>query len=170
MRRLHRSRSFRARAVLVSAWGGVCALILAAPLLALHSRPRAAAIVYTLFSPICHQRPERSFLLSGFPLAVCHRCCGMYLGLFLGSMLGGLAPDSPRARRACMLAAVLPIALDLLASLAGLWTSTCVSRFSTGLLFGALVSPLLAHGFAEFIAEAPWRRLTLQPRTQRRPL
>ena len=59
------------------------ALIVAAPLLADYgvsgSRP-----IYSFFSFLCHQMPDRSFWLGGHQLAVCSRCFGVYFGLFAG--------------------------------------------------------------------------------------
>jgi uncharacterized membrane protein len=157
-----RTNSRSARALLASAWGVVCALMLAAPALALRSFPRAASILYLVFSPICHQNPQRSFMLAGHSLAVCHRCTGMYLGLFLGSLIGEHAgTGSARTRRIRVLAATLPLLLDVLAPAAGLWPGAPLTRFSTGLLFGFLISGLLVRGVAEFLQEAPWRRFTM---------
>src|SRR6056297_1218175 len=38
------------------------------------------------FQHLCHQLPGRSFEVGGVPLAVCHRCVGIYAGL-LGGVL-----------------------------------------------------------------------------------
>lgn len=35
---------------------------------------------------VCHQIPERSFLLAERPLPLCARCSGMYLGIWVGMM------------------------------------------------------------------------------------
>ncbi|MGZ7065839.1 MAG: DUF2085 domain-containing protein, partial [Candidatus Aminicenantales bacterium] len=46
----------------------------------------AASFLYAVFAPVCHQIPSRCFHFRGFPLAVCGRCLGIYVGFF-----GGLA-------------------------------------------------------------------------------
>jgi uncharacterized membrane protein len=141
----------------------ICGLIIAAPVLASHSFHRAAAIIYFFFCPICHQIPERSFMLFGNSLAVCHRCAGMYLGMLLGSFLANYSiHPSVNSRRFLVLGAITPILFDVLAPCAGLWTNTAFTRFITGLLFGTLISSLLVRGVSEIVQEAPWRRLTLQ--------
>lgn len=163
MRISHFSSSCLARTVLATAWGVMCALVLAAPLLELHSCRTAGSILYLFFSCICHQIPERSFLISGYALAVCHRCSGIYIGMFLGSFLGyRTIQSSMKARRLLVLAAIIPILLDALAGIAGFWTGTAMIRFSTGLLFGTLISPLFVCAFTEFLNEAPWRKLPMQ--------
>jgi uncharacterized membrane protein len=155
-----RSSLNSARATLALTFGIICCLTLAAPVLLAHSCRTAASVLYLSFSCICHQIPERSFIISGHPLAVCHRCFGIYIGLFLGSFIENrFIQEFPRARRVWVLAAAIPLLLDVFLSCIGLRTNTCLTRFLTGLLFGNLISPLLVRGVAEFLSEAPWRRL-----------
>ena len=151
--------SFPARIMLAGIWGVICAAILAAPILVSHACPRAASVLYFCFSCICHQIPERSFMILGYPLAVCHRCFGIYIGLFLGSLIENrFVHKSPQARRFWVMASGVPLMLDVFLPCAGLWSNTNLSRFLTGLLFGSLISPILACGVAEFLNETSQRR------------
>lgn len=146
------SVSTSARLLLAGVWGSLCALIVAAPLAAAHFRHYAAAALYLFFAPVCHQIPERSFSLYGFPLAVCHRCAGIYLGLFLGSFFEYHSlHSSPRIRKVWILAASMPLLLGVLLSSTGLWTGSALSRFSTGLLFGIMLSSILVRAVAELL-------------------
>ncbi len=150
----HRWGSHSTRIILASGWGVLCLLIAAAPILAAHSCPRVAAVVYLFFSVLCHQIPERSFFLLGNPLAVCHRCFGVYLGMFIGCFIENRAMHrSAKARRYWVLAAIALVGFDLVAPISGLWTNTLLTRFSTGLLFGIVVSSLLVRGFDEFLQD-----------------
>jgi len=155
MEALARCNRISAHGVSAAAWGLLCSLIVAAPLLSNGSSHTAGAVLYLLFSPICHQMPERSFFVAAFPLAVCQRCTGIYLGLFLGSL-----PRNPLLRRIkCRpgrwtLAASCPLAADALATAAGLWTGSSATRLLTGLLFGIIASSLLILGLDEFIRES----------------
>src|SRR5690606_33822273 len=92
------------------------------------------------FAWVCHQQPERSFAVDGVPLALCHRCTGIFAGFVVGL---GLMPVLRRplrrlARHARLLlvAALVPLTLDWGLGVAGLWASTPPSRMLTGLLFG----------------------------------
>ena len=162
MNRKTRSNLVLARSVAAGVWGALCALILAPPVLASNGCPAAAAIIYFFFSPICHQMPDRSFALLGIPLAVCHRCCGIYLGLFLGALTKNpWMHRSPATRRGWVLAATIPLALDALLPYTGLWANTGLSRFITGLWFGIPTASLLVRGIEEFLNEAPWQRFAL---------
>ena len=106
-------------------------LVVAAPWLA-HRGSFIAALLYTLFDPVCHQIPERSFHLWHEPFAVCHRCTGLYLGFSLGIALWPAFPAPAGrllARPRVILLFAIPLAIDAL-----LITNTASSRFLTGLV------------------------------------
>jgi uncharacterized membrane protein len=151
-----------ARLLMICLCGAVCLAIVAAPVLASRAHALPAALLYLAFSPICHQLPDRSFFLCGYPWAVCHRCAGVYWGLFCAtfipfSVLRSLC--SLRIRRIWALGASTPLALDLALPVLGLWQSSAASRFATGLLFGSMLASLSLPGLAELRVEA-LRRLT----------
>ena len=83
----------------------------------------------------------------------------MFLGTFFGNRT---IRNCMKARRFFVLGAIVPISLDALASFAGFWTGFALIRFSTGLLFGTLISPLFVCAFTEFLNEAPWRKFVVQ--------
>jgi uncharacterized membrane protein len=100
-----------------------------------------------LFDPFCHQLPDRSFALAGVPFALCHRCFGVVAGLAAGAVAAPalarlLDPAGGRGLPALAVAAV-PMALDWLLDVAGVWTNTPVSRFATGVVFGLAAGALL---------------------------
>lgn len=144
------------RILLASFWAGLTAAACAAPWMLSAGHPRAAAWLYSVFSPVCHQDASRSFVLFGHPCAVCHRCAGIYLGLFLISWLPfecSILLDLPRHRRLWVCVATAPLVLDVFAPLTGLWANTPASRFITGLFFGMMLSSLLVPAMGDFIRE-----------------
>jgi len=148
------------RLILPLSWALICAATIAAPLLATSPRPLAGGLLYLFFSGICHQIPERSFFLNGHPLAVCHRCSGIYFGLFLGSLISGKAfprfLSIPR-RRWWVLAGAVPLVVDALGPMLGFWTNSPLSRAATGALFGIMVSSLLHSAVEELSgSRRPW--------------
>ncbi|MDQ7039799.1 MAG: DUF2085 domain-containing protein [Rhodothermus sp.] len=100
------------------------------------------------FAPVCHQLPDRSFWIDGVQLAVCHRCYGIYAGLFLGTLLLPFISTHAswlyRRARWLLIAGLLPPALDWGLQLVHLWQNTLLSRVLTGLWFGLVVGLLLA--------------------------
>ncbi|MBC7348531.1 MAG: DUF2085 domain-containing protein [Candidatus Aminicenantes bacterium] len=124
------------------------ALILAGIFLAPYlreSRPAWSVFLYHLFSSVCHQRPERSFFLQGQPLAVCSRCLGFYSGFFLGLLSYPWLPSALvrrlENRAIIILVAAVPLVVDALGGLLGLWWSPPELRLVTGLLW-ALFLPV----------------------------
>lgn len=162
---MHRARlsiTGSARAVAAAGWLAACLCAVAAPVLASHACVTAASLLYVCFSRICHQIPERSFHLFGYSLAVCHRCFGIYAGLFIGCFVDfAVMRRSLRIRRMWILGATAPLILDALGPVTGCWDNSAFSRLSTGLLFGTLISSLVVRGLDECVREAPWRRFTV---------
>lgn len=124
--------------LLIGIW---CLLIFLTPLLA-RFYPVAGISLYMLFSPICHQIPQRTFFLLGLQLPVCARCTGIYLGGFAGSFF--VRPQAPSPW--ILIVALLPMGID---GITQLWyrESTNWIRFVTGFIAGTAVILYLYPGF-----------------------
>ncbi len=139
--------------------GMICLLIVAAPLLSAKC-PAFAAGIYLLFAPVCHQGSARSFFIAGHVLAVCQRCTGIYLGLFIGTLIPmdtSSLIGSARRRRILVIGSTLPLLTDVALSYLGVWTNNAASRFVTGFLFGSMLALLLVTGISELLEPALWR-------------
>jgi len=110
--------------------------------------------IYSLFSPICHQNPARSFFIFGYPLAVCSRCLGIYIG-FLGGVIiyplfrGFSSLSLPRTKY--FLALSLPIGVDTLGNFFRLWSTSNWPRFVLGFVWGIILPFYFITGLAELI-------------------
>jgi uncharacterized membrane protein len=49
--------------------------------------PLIGELVFRIYTPLCHQRPERSFFVCGHQVAFCHRCTAMYGGMVVLGVL-----------------------------------------------------------------------------------
>ena len=163
-------------------------LPLLAPVLAHSGEQGLARAIHVAFTPFCHQLPERSFFLFGpqasytadelsrvgadalsrrftgteelgYKVAVCQRCLAIYaawlgFGLLFGLVRAHLRPIHPRS----FLLLLIPIAVDGIGQLFGLWASIWQSRLVTGTMFAlALVwfaYPYLEQGMAEMHQDA----------------
>jgi uncharacterized membrane protein len=147
----------RVRIFLVAFWGILCAAIPAAPLLQARGHDAAASWLNGIFSAVCHQDSARSFAVLGNACAVCHRCSGIYLGLFLASLLPWeFRPvrSSLPARRLWVAAATAPMLLDVLLSWTGWWAGSALTRMATGALFGAMLASFLGPALGEIWTQA----------------
>ena len=127
--------------------------IAAAPLLHQGGCGREAVFARWFFSPICHQDVARSFALFDWPLSVCQRCSAIYSAFTLTVLA---FPWLRRLRFFHTLALprlaifILPMLLDYMLDVAGVWNNSPVSRAVSGSIAGA--------GLACFVVPA-WMEL-----------
>lgn len=57
------------------------------PLLKANGHPFLGELIFRIYTPLCHQRPERSFFVCGHQVAFCHRCTSFYGGIFVAGLL-----------------------------------------------------------------------------------
>jgi len=111
------------------------------------------AVLMVAFDPVCHQMPDRSFLVHGEQFAVCHRCYGTFAGMLLGSVLLPLARacDAVLYRRAgivILIALGIP-GVDWLGGITGIWSNTALSRLLTGIVFGLAAGYYFARALSQ---------------------
>jgi len=105
------------------------------------------------FAPLCHQLPERSFVLFGGPLAVCARCTGLLLGGVLGlACAAWLVVGRERAvPRSWLAALVLPTAADGALAVLGASPLAELPRFLLAVPAGVAAGVLLAIGIYDLV-------------------
>jgi uncharacterized membrane protein len=112
------------------------ALLLLAP-----TFPREAALLYESASRICHQKPERSFHLSGVQLPVCARCFGLYASGAagaIGAWLLGRSYGTPNPGEARLLfAAAIPTVATVGVEWIGLAQPSNLGRMMASVPLGA---------------------------------
>lgn len=132
-------------------------LIVVAPLAAASGHNEIAGAIYHAFSPLCHQRPDRSYFLDGHPLGVCSRCTGIYFGFALTllayPLVRSLRTTTAPARKWLFLAA-LPLAIDFSLTFFGIWDNTHTSRLLTGLLLGSVAVFYIMPGIVDLSLRA----------------
>jgi uncharacterized membrane protein len=94
-------------------------------------------VYYLLFSFICHQKAERSYFIWGYQMPVCVRCTGIYLGVFLGTLIYPIfkkinSTDVPEFKYYWIL--FTPLLVDGVAQLLHLYPSPHYVRLATGIL------------------------------------
>lgn len=107
----------------------------------LPSGKAVADALYQFFSLICHQLDARSFHIGSQKLAVCIRCSSIYFAFFLSLLLYPFLKlfrhDYPP--RLVLLLAALPMAADVVLNVAGVLSSSAISRVITGVLLGGVL-------------------------------
>ena len=139
--------------VSVSAW---IALIVLAPYLK-STGSSWSSLVYAVFGPTCHQIDSRCLHIFGFPMAVCARCLGIYLGFLVGTCLfPWLGPVPPRLPRPLTFVIfTLPIALDTSGNILGLWHTSSPLRLAIGISWGLILPYYVVPGLVELLGRFP---------------
>ena len=127
-----------ARFLALALTAGACLWVAALAAAANHPEGVWSAIVYGLASTVCHQRPERSFVLNGGQFPVCARCAGLYVSgawAALAAWFG--ARRAPRHTRRLLLLAAVPTAVTIPVEWLGLSPLSNVIRAGAALPLGA---------------------------------
>jgi uncharacterized membrane protein len=139
----------------------ILAAIIAAPLLQSSGHPLFATNIYSAFSFVCHQIPERSFHLFGNKFAVCSRCTGIYAGIGLAVLAYPLTrslKQTATPRLVWLFLAAAPLAVDWSLGYFSIWQNNHASRFGTGFLLGAACVFYILPGLIELSSKVIFRR------------
>ena len=136
----------------------VVALLVAAPLAQGNGLQWLSFTVYEAFSHFCHQTPERSFYIAGYPLAVCARCTGLYVGFAAALAFYPVMTSLKRTHapeRKWLFIAAAPLAIDFALGFFGVWENSHLSRFLTGALLGAISVFFIMPGLVQLSLYQP---------------
>lgn len=121
--------------------------IILAPVLNLVD-PAVSEFLYYFYSPVCHQFPQRSFFLAGYPLAVCVRCLSFYsAGLLLISYYM-LRNRTGWWNSVVYVVLITPSIFDFIAEKIGLYSNLDIIRFFTGALLGLACFHMIIIGIS----------------------
>jgi uncharacterized membrane protein len=98
-------------------------------------------------SIVCHQRPERTFVIGGQLLPVCARDTGGYLGLLVGYVVLLFRRNKSKGPPSLWMTLLLsmPLIIDVATQTLGFRESNNSLRLLTGLFFGVTVLPFLMY-------------------------
>jgi uncharacterized membrane protein len=144
------------------------ALILAAPIAKANGGTAISSPIYSFFSYLCHQTPERSFHVAGEQFGVCSRCFGIYLGILIGFIIYPLwrvVDTIDPLPKVWLFFACVPAAIDWSLTIFGIWENTHLSRVLTGGLLGFACATFIVPSIVEITRNFTLRRGTLGSRT-----
>jgi uncharacterized membrane protein len=135
--------------------------IVAAPLFFSTGRTGVSSPVYSFFSYICHQIPERALYISSHAMAVCSSCFGVYFGLAAGIAVYPLwrpIDEIEPIPRYWLFLSLVPITVDWSLTVFGIWENTHVSRFLTGLILSVACATFIVPALVEITRNLSARR------------
>ena len=108
-------------------------------------------VVYSIGDRLCHQKAERSFFINDNQMPFCSRCTAIWLGLVIGLLFMIFYKIQLDGKfMFIILLCVFPMGLDGVGQLIGLWESTNLIRFITGLLTGFICGVAIGVIIDEF--------------------
>ncbi len=103
----------------------------------IETMPFPTNIIYYIGDRLCHQQADRSFFLNGNQMPFCSRCTAIWIGFPIGLALLFFLTISLNERFLyLMLFSLVPMGVDGIGQLFGLWESTNIIRLITGLITG----------------------------------
>jgi uncharacterized membrane protein len=118
------------------------------------SMPPFARWIYHAGDSQCHQLPQRSLVINGNQMPFCARCVAIYTFMAIGLAITAFPflpryDDITQIRWWVIVGALVPIGIDGVGQLLGLWESTNAMRFLTGGLIGAVTGLALGYMLRE---------------------
>ncbi len=117
----------------------------------------AGESLFSFFSYICHQIPDRSFHLGEHQFGVCSRCFGVYFGLAIGVLVYPIwrrVENIDTMPRTWLIASIVPMAIDWSLTFFGVWENNHLSRFVTGAILGAACGVYIVPAVVEIVRYA----------------
>ena len=95
--------------------------------------------IYSSGDRLCHQKADRSLFFNGNEMPFCTRCTAIWLGLAAGlCLLVIYCMELSNTFLAAIILGLVPLGVDGVGQLFGLWESTNLARFITGFLAGGV--------------------------------
>jgi uncharacterized membrane protein len=130
--------------------------IVSAPIFEANGVKSISQPTYRFFSYICHQINNRSFHYHEFPFAVCARCFGVYLGVFVGFIAYPFfrkIENNEPFPRIWLFLAMIPMAIDFSLGFFHIWENTHISRLITGAILGFACAIFMVPAFADIVKQ-----------------
>ena len=109
-----------------------------------------------VYSKICHQESLKCISIGNASMMVCSRCAGIYFGAFTAGLLSLLLIVPSISRRVLILSAI-PLGMDVLFVLTGVYTYSQGIAFATGLVLGGAVYLFLLNELENLFSKKPYQ-------------
>ena len=122
-----------------------------APVFAHFKNYDLSAMLTSLYVYSCHQQPNRTFWIMGYPMALCCRCFGFYIGVFSA----GIADlfDKLNVRYRVFIILLLISVIDITLNFCIKFNTGNIIRFIVGIIMGLLFVVVISH-----LLKGKWRK------------
>lgn len=127
---------------------------LLAPLMAHLGLYELSAKLTATYMFSCHQQPTRSFWIMGYPVALCCRCLGFYIGVSLSSIAAFWQKKNLRLKY--FISMLVLIIADIFSNYILKFNTGNVTRFCVGIMMGVLFTTLICYIFKHEKGNLSW--------------
>ena len=111
----------------------------------------SSPILNLFYHHVCHQQDQKLIIINGFPLLVCARCTGIYLGALVTSVFVLISLRNIKISHILFKFAILILLADVIINNLFFTTYNKLTAFFTGLLFGAVCFLIVISIFENYI-------------------
>lgn len=108
-----------------------------------------------IYSAVCHQNPDKTFLCGSNFLFVCARCFGIYTGALACSFIILFYKKWFRLNLIPLIISAVPLLLDVLFISFHIYAYTHIVSFFTGMLFGSIsfiyILSVIENSYSELV-------------------
>ena len=112
-----------------------------------------SAILTSTYIYSCHQQPDRCFWILGYPVALCCRCLGFYVGVFITGFMDIFDKLHINLKTYIILLLITIIDITINYGLGVRHNTGNITRFIIGLIMG-----LLFTVFISYLLRKQWRK------------
>lgn len=120
------------------------------------TKNRLGQFVFALYSPICHQQPERSYRFQEKQVAVCSRCLGVYIGFLISALFYPVIKKKWKEiiskHYYIIIYLALPMIVDVLAGWIKIWESPLFLKTASGFIWSAILPFFWFKGLDELFS------------------
>jgi uncharacterized membrane protein len=111
----------------------------------------SSPILNLFYHNVCHQQDQKLIVINGFPLLVCSRCTGIYLGALVTSVFVLVSFRNIKISDILFKFAIIILATDVIINNLFLINYNKLTAFFTGLFFGAVCFLIVISVFENYI-------------------
>ena len=98
----------------------------------------SSPVLNLFYHNVCHQEDQKLIIINGFPLLVCARCTGIYLGALIASVVILISLRNIKVSNILFKFALVILGADVIINNLFLTNYSKLTAFFTGLFFGAV--------------------------------
>jgi uncharacterized membrane protein len=102
---------------------------------------------------VCHQQTQKLITIGGIKTMVCARCAGIYIGMFLSSVLFLFKDFDKKFKIKFLLLSSVPMIADVILYSSGIYFYSRTAAFFTGLFFGSVGFSYFYNSVKELLNE-----------------